>query len=104
MDRLPQCQRLSHSGGGSGIGRAVCQRLASEGASVVVADLNEASADETLQSLPGDLRGQAHMATAADVASKDSVKTLLTSIQVCPSFYILDPQIGQNQLKKSADK
>ncbi|XP_051926017.1 estradiol 17-beta-dehydrogenase 8 isoform X2 [Hippocampus zosterae] len=81
------------TGGGSGIGRAVCQRLASEGASVVVADLNEASANETLKSLPRDLRGQAHMATAADVASKESVKTLLTSIQ---ARYFQPPSVCVN--------
>ncbi|XP_037120086.1 estradiol 17-beta-dehydrogenase 8 isoform X2 [Syngnathus acus] len=81
------------TGGGSGIGRAVCQRLASEGASVVVADINEASANETLQSLPGDLRGQAHMAAAANVASKESVKTLLTSIQ---ARYFQPPSVCVN--------
>lgn len=71
-----------HSGGGSGIGRAVCQRLASEGASVVVADISEESANETLGSLPSDLRGQTHMAAVVDVSSKESVKNLVTSIQV----------------------
>ncbi|XP_049607535.1 (3R)-3-hydroxyacyl-CoA dehydrogenase isoform X2 [Syngnathus scovelli] len=81
------------TGGGSGIGRAVCQRLASEGASVVVADINEASANETLQSLPSDLRGQAHMAAAANVASKESVKTLLTSIQ---ARYFQPPSVCVN--------
>ncbi|XP_067331006.1 estradiol 17-beta-dehydrogenase 8 isoform X2 [Channa argus] len=69
------------TGGGSGIGRAVCQRFASEGASVVVADISEDSANETLGGLQSDLRGQGHMAAVVDVSSKDSVTKLLTSIQ-----------------------
>ncbi|XP_061616737.1 estradiol 17-beta-dehydrogenase 8 isoform X2 [Phyllopteryx taeniolatus] len=81
------------TGGGSGIGRAVCRRLASEGASVAVADVDEASANETLRSLPGDLMGQAHMAAAADVASKESVKNLLTSIQ---ARYFQPPSVCVN--------
>ncbi|XP_062342664.1 estradiol 17-beta-dehydrogenase 8 [Osmerus eperlanus] len=69
------------TGGGSGIGRAVCQRLASEGATVVVADLNEDSANQTLGILTHDLKGQDHMAAAVDVSSKESVEKLVTSIQ-----------------------
>ncbi|XP_077599270.1 (3R)-3-hydroxyacyl-CoA dehydrogenase isoform X2 [Stigmatopora nigra] len=89
------------TGGGSGIGRAVCRRLASEGASVVVADVDEASARRTLQSLPSDLRGQAHMAAAAmDVASKDSVNNLLTAIQV---RYFQPPSVCVNAAGITAD-
>ncbi|XP_078146584.1 (3R)-3-hydroxyacyl-CoA dehydrogenase [Centroberyx gerrardi] len=69
------------TGGGSGIGRAVCQRFASEGASVVVADISEESANETLGSLSRDLRGQDHMVAVVDVSSKQSVEKLVTSIQ-----------------------
>ncbi|XP_037549023.1 estradiol 17-beta-dehydrogenase 8 [Nematolebias whitei] len=69
------------TGGGSGIGRAVCQRLASEGASVVVADISEESANETMGSLRNNLRGQVHLAAVVDVSSKESVKKLVTSIQ-----------------------
>ncbi|XP_037330453.1 estradiol 17-beta-dehydrogenase 8 isoform X3 [Pungitius pungitius] len=36
---------------------------------------------ETVGRLPGDLRGQGHMAAAVDVSSKESVKKLLTSVQ-----------------------
>ncbi|KAG9333692.1 hypothetical protein JZ751_010682 [Albula glossodonta] len=68
-------------GGGSGIGRAVCQRFAAEGASVVVADISEGSANQTLESLPQDHRGQEHMALGVDVSSKESVEKLVTSIQ-----------------------
>lgn len=69
-------------GGGSGIGRAVCQRLAAEGASVVVADISEASANDTAASLRSDVTGQSHVAAVVDVASKPSVTQLLTRIQV----------------------
>ncbi|KAG7235025.1 hypothetical protein INR49_003436 [Caranx melampygus] len=69
------------TGGGSGIGRAVCQRFASEGASVVVADISEESANETLGSLQSDLRGQGHMAAVVDVSSRESVTQLVTDVQ-----------------------
>lgn len=60
----------------------MCQRLASEGASVVVADISDESANEVVGSLQSDLRGQGHMAAVVDVSSKESVKKLVTSIQV----------------------
>ncbi|XP_016896632.2 (3R)-3-hydroxyacyl-CoA dehydrogenase isoform X2 [Cynoglossus semilaevis] len=81
------------TGGGSGIGRAVCQRFASEGASVVVADINEESANETLGSLQRDLRGQGHMTAVVDVTSKESVTKLITSIQ---SRYFQPPSVCVN--------
>ncbi|XP_068189512.1 LOW QUALITY PROTEIN: (3R)-3-hydroxyacyl-CoA dehydrogenase [Antennarius striatus] len=81
------------TGGGSGIGRAVCQRFAAEGASVVVADISEESAKDTLESLPSDLSGQGHMAAVVDVSSKDSVKTLVTSIQ---THYFHPPSVCVN--------
>ncbi|KAJ4927978.1 hypothetical protein JOQ06_015778 [Pogonophryne albipinna] len=81
------------TGGGSGIGRAVCQRLASEGASVVVADISEESAHDTLGSLQRDLRGQGHMAAVVDVSSKESVKNLVTRIQ---THYFQPPSVCVN--------
>ncbi|XP_026888293.1 estradiol 17-beta-dehydrogenase 8 isoform X2 [Electrophorus electricus] len=79
------CRLLSRlavvSGGGSGIGRAVCQRFASEGASVVVADCNRESAYETLELLSHDHRGQEHMVLGVDASLKDSVERLLNNIQ-----------------------
>lgn len=49
---------------------------------MVVADISEESANETLGSLPSDFRGQGHMVGMVDVSSKESVKKLVTSIQV----------------------
>ncbi|XP_022538698.2 estradiol 17-beta-dehydrogenase 8 [Astyanax mexicanus] len=78
------------SGGGSGIGRAVCQRFASEGASVVVADRNEESAHETLELLSRNHKGQEHMALGVDVSLKDSVGRLVNTIQ---SHFFQPPSI-----------
>lgn len=81
------------TGGGSGIGRAVCQRFASEGGSVVVADLNSDAALETLDILQRDHRGQGHMTAQVDVSSKESVKKLLTQIQ---TYYYQPPSVCVN--------
>ncbi|XP_076053527.1 (3R)-3-hydroxyacyl-CoA dehydrogenase-like [Oratosquilla oratoria] len=58
------------TGGGSGIGRSVCQLLDREGVRVVVADVNEAGAQETVNLLksPDD-----HLAVLMDVSKKASV-------------------------------
>jgi NAD(P)-dependent dehydrogenase (short-subunit alcohol dehydrogenase family) len=41
------------TGGGSGIGRAACERFAAEGGRVVVVDLNEAHGNETARTIAG---------------------------------------------------
>ena len=57
-------------GGASGIGRAIVERLASEGANVAVADLNEEGAREVAQEVGG-------AAFSVDVTNEDSVKALM---------------------------
>src|SRR5438270_984584 len=42
------------TGGGSGIGRATAMRLAAEGASIMVVDLNQRMADETVAAIGAD--------------------------------------------------
>lgn len=55
------------TGGGRGIGAAICRAFAAEGAHVVVADINEDNAKE----VAGDIGGKA-MAIALDVRSPDA--------------------------------
>jgi meso-butanediol dehydrogenase / (S,S)-butanediol dehydrogenase / diacetyl reductase len=55
------------TGGGSGIGRAICERFAAEGASVVVADIAGDRAEEVAAKIGG-RAVQADVTVAADVA------------------------------------
>lgn len=57
------------TGGGSGIGRSTCQILAKQGASVIVADKNLSSAEETVKKL----NGTNHLPIEIDVSNSTSV-------------------------------
>jgi len=63
------------TGGGSGIGRGICLRLAEEGASVVVADLDADAADR----VAGEISAQNGLAMGVqvDVRKQDSVQTMV---------------------------
>jgi 2-hydroxycyclohexanecarboxyl-CoA dehydrogenase len=58
------------TGAGQGIGRAVAGKFAAEGATVVVTDLDEATARETADGLPG------AVAIAADVTDRAGVEAM----------------------------
>ena len=60
------------SGGGSGIGRATCERLAREGGKVVVVDLNEGHGREVVEGIRG--RGGEAEFARADVGKVEDVK------------------------------
>ncbi len=60
------------SGGGSGIGRAACERFALEGGKVVVADLNEQHAQATVSGITH--RGGEAIAVKADVGIQADIQ------------------------------
>lgn len=62
------------TGAGSGLGRASAHRLSSEGASVVVVDINDETAQKTAAELPGEA-----LAVAADVSSEEDVQNYMKS-------------------------
>jgi NAD(P)-dependent dehydrogenase (short-subunit alcohol dehydrogenase family) len=63
------------TGAGSGIGRAIAKAFASEGANVVVADINAASASETVNLIQA--QGGTAMPALTDVADPESVRRLV---------------------------
>ncbi|KAL5011295.1 hypothetical protein ScPMuIL_009846 [Solemya velum] len=66
------------TGAGSGIGRAVCQVFAREGARVAVSDVSENAAMETLKSLQ---ESEKHDVFVADVSSSPSVTQMIEQIK-----------------------
>ena len=70
-------KRVILTGGGSGIGRAVCERFGEEGAEVAVFDMNEEGAQETVQHIL-DAGGKAK-------AFKVDIPTVLRSTRRWPS-------------------
>ena len=66
------------TGGGQGIGRAICGIFAEEGASVVVVDIDESRAEETARQLRHE--GLAAKAVRTDVSSGGEIKELVDGV------------------------
>jgi len=66
------------TGGGSGIGRAVCHVLAREGARVVVSDLNIIAAEQTMKELESIGGKSDHLALPIDVSVGRSVQSVIS--------------------------
>jgi short-subunit dehydrogenase involved in D-alanine esterification of teichoic acids len=61
-------QTVMISGAGSGIGRALAQRLSGSGSPVAIADINEVALKETEASLPGPVFAQCRRGRDGDRA------------------------------------
>ena len=77
-ENIPYAYRLADrvavvTGGASGIGRAMCERLAAEGARVVVVDLDEVEGGAVAAAVGG-------MFVRADVTSPDDVEALYSDV------------------------
>lgn len=68
------------TGAGSGIGKAVCQVFAREGALLAAVDVNQESAHKTIDSLPK-VADRTHHAFCADISSSGSINELMQNIQ-----------------------
>jgi len=64
------------TGGGQGIGKAVAQSLASEGASVVISDINMEAASKTAEEVKESYQAKA-LAVETDVKKKDDIHSLV---------------------------
>jgi rhamnulose-1-phosphate aldolase/alcohol dehydrogenase len=84
------------TGAGSGIGKATAQRLAAEGACVVVADLNEAAAQEVAARLGG---RDVAIAVRADVTSEEDVAAMVRA--ACLAFGGVDLVVNNAGLSVS---
>ncbi len=81
------------TGGGSGIGRAVSERLAREGASIVVADIDEAGGAETVKRIESG--GASAVFVRADVTREEDARRMLdTALQRFGRLDILHNNAG----------
>ena len=76
MDKLLQDQIAIVTGGGQGVGKAICHRLAREGAHIVVADLNLAEAESVAAEIEVRTDQQA-IAVHADVTDETHVEAMV---------------------------
>jgi 2-keto-3-deoxy-L-fuconate dehydrogenase len=67
------------TGGGSGIGKAVCMAMASQGAKVYVLDLNEDEGKKTASEIQG--KGGKALALVCDVANEESVEDAFQTME-----------------------
>jgi sorbitol-6-phosphate 2-dehydrogenase len=87
MTKLLQDRIALVTGGGQGLGQAICARLAAEGAHVAVADLNEQTAIDTAAAIVANTDRQS-LAIKVDVTDEAQVKAMVK--QVVDKFGRLD--------------
>ncbi|HRV45791.1 MAG TPA: SDR family NAD(P)-dependent oxidoreductase, partial [Smithellaceae bacterium] len=81
------------TGGGKGIGEAIALRLASEGARVVVADLDPTAAEKVAQTIQA--RGGNALAVVCDATNPEAVDAMMDeAIKVYGAIDILVNNVG----------
>ncbi|HSI01072.1 MAG TPA: SDR family NAD(P)-dependent oxidoreductase [Reyranella sp.] len=95
MAGLLQGHLAAVTGGGSGIGQAICQAYAREGARVIVLDVDPAGARETVDLVTG-AGGQAS-ATTLDVTDREACKAVATEVARTGNISILVNNAGINR-------
>ena len=68
------------TGGGVGIGRAICEAFAREGAKVIVADFNAETGQATVDKIK-EAGGEAHF-VCTDVTEEDQVKAMFYACKI----------------------
>jgi len=94
-------KRVVVTGGGSGIGRAVCERFGAEGAEVAVFDLNKAGADETAK-LIIEASGKA-TAFQADITNRAQVDKAVADFESGGPIDVLVNNAGWDVFKPFLD-
>ncbi|MEC7300878.1 MAG: SDR family NAD(P)-dependent oxidoreductase, partial [Pseudomonadota bacterium] len=94
-------KRVVVTGGGSGIGRAVCERFGAEGAEVAVFDLNKAGADETAK-LITESGGKA-TAFQADITDRAQVDSAVAEFESGGPIDVLVNNAGWDVIKPFLD-
>ena len=80
------------TGAGSGIGKAIAQRLAASGAQVFVADLTQDSADAAVAEITG--AGGRAVALAGDVSDPQAVEALVGAVMAAGGLHLLVNNAG----------
>ena len=94
-------KRVILTGGGSGIGRAVCERFGEEGAEVAVFDMNEEGAQETVQHIL-DAGGKAK-AFKVDITDRAQVDKAVAEFEAGGPVDILVNNAGWDVVKPFLD-
>jgi sorbitol-6-phosphate 2-dehydrogenase len=76
MDKALQDRIAVVTGGGQGLGQAICLRLAAEGCDIVVADLNEQTAQDTAAKVRNET-GRRAIAVKVDVTDEAQVEAMV---------------------------
>ena len=94
-------KRVIVTGGGSGIGRAVCERFGEEGAEVAVFDLNEEGAQETARIIQGS--GGKAQAFKADITDRGQVDKAVAEFEAGGPIDVLVNNAGWDEIKPFLD-